>query len=299
LTADLTRVVVVGTSCSGKTTFARQMAMALGSRCVELDSLHWGPHWTPRPDFRQDVQAVTEQPRWVIDGNYSSVRDIVWQRCTAIVWLDYSFARVFSRALRRTVRRVVGGERLYGGNRETIGTALFDLEAPLWLVVRTHGQRRRELPELFRRPEYGHVTVIRLRTPAAAQTWLGQVSASLAPGSARADLGSRRTEAGCRPGGMTTRVRDYTPLLREAITEAKATGHGAAATELEETVFAAFTTSSEMLQEQGLAIGRFLNATRGTLPRSTREKLTACLIETRQVCTGWRKIIALLRRRRF
>jgi adenylate kinase family enzyme len=172
----LTRVVVVGTSCSGKTTFARRLASILGTHRFELDSLYWGPGWTLRPDFQQEVLAATQQSQWIIDGNYSSVRDIVWRRCTAIVWLNYSFARVFSRALRRTMRRVVIGERLYGGNCETIGNALFDVETPLWLVVRTHGKRLREFPVLFRRPEYRHADVIQLRAPAAAERFLAETS---------------------------------------------------------------------------------------------------------------------------
>lgn len=174
---DLGRIVVVGTSGSGKTTFAHRLASRLGTQCVELDSLYWGPGWTRRPDFEQDVLAAAWQPRWVIDGNYSRVRDIIWRRSTAIVWLDYSFARVFSRACRRTVRRVFLGERLYGGNREGILEALFDVEAPLWLVVRTHGRRRREFPELFKRPEYRHASVIHLQTPTAAEKFLAQASA--------------------------------------------------------------------------------------------------------------------------
>lgn len=168
--------MVVGTSSAGKTTFARRLATNLGTRAIELDSLYWGPGWTPRSDFGEAVLAAAQQPRWVIDGNYSGVRDVVWRRSTSIVWLDYSFARVFFRALRRTAHRVVAGECLYGGNRETIRGALFDREAPLWLVVRTHGRRRREFPELFRRPEYGHAGIIRLETPAAAETFLAEAT---------------------------------------------------------------------------------------------------------------------------
>lgn len=177
LPVDLARVVVVGTSCSGKTTFAHRLASNLGRQCVELDSLYWGPAWTPRPRFEQDVLAAAQQPRWVIDGNYSLVRDVIWRRCTAIAWLDYSFATVLARALRRTVRRVVSGERLYGSNKETIRATLFDGETPLWLVLRTHGRRRREFPELFSRPEYRHAHVIRLDAPAAADRFLAEVRA--------------------------------------------------------------------------------------------------------------------------
>src|SRR5262245_2099974 len=173
---NLARVVVVGTSCSGKTTFAHQLASKLNIECVELDALYWGPGWTPRPTFEGDVLAAVQQARWVIDGNYSRVRDIIWRHATAIAWLDYSFARVFSQAVRRTLRRVVLGERLYGGNRETIRETLFDVEAPLWLVVRTHGRRRREFPELFERAEYRHVGIIQLQTPIAAKTFLAKAS---------------------------------------------------------------------------------------------------------------------------
>jgi adenylate kinase family enzyme len=179
---NLTRVVVVGTSCSGKTTFARRLARVLSAQYVELDSLYWGPEWTPRPAFQDEVLAAAQRPRWVIDGNYSAVRDIIWRRGTAIVWLDYSFARIFSQALRRTMRRVFTGERLYSGNRETIGNAFFDTEGIPWWVVRTHRKRRREFPELFRRPEYRHARVIQLHTPTAAEAFIAEASARTAHG---------------------------------------------------------------------------------------------------------------------
>jgi hypothetical protein len=87
---------------------------------------------------------------------------------------------VLTRALRRTARRVFLGQRLYAGNRETLRGALLDLEAPLWLVVRTHGRRRRQLPDLFRRGEYGLAAVIQLRTPAATERFLAEAAFRMA-----------------------------------------------------------------------------------------------------------------------
>lgn len=93
-------------------------------------------------------------------------------------------------------------------------------------------------------------------------------------------------------------VRNYTPLLEEAIAEARAAGFPEPADELETACFkVAFTTSNELLHEHGLAIRRFLAAAGSGLPRETREKLQACLTEIDLVWPGWRKLAALFRRR--
>ncbi len=158
------RVVVIGTSCSGKTTFASQLAGKLAIAHTELDVLHWLPDWQMRPldDFRSLVKEVVEQDRWVIDGNYGKVRDIVWPRATHLVWLNYPFWTVFSRALSRTLSRVVTREELFAGNRESLCRALFDTESIVWWVLRTYRRRRREYPQLFQLPQNKHLEIIEL-----------------------------------------------------------------------------------------------------------------------------------------
>src|SRR5690349_15844981 len=82
------RVVVIGTSGCGKTVFAHRLAQALACPHVELDELYWGPKWTPKSgaDFRRLVHAAVRGPRWVVDGNYSAVRELVWPRATTVIW---------------------------------------------------------------------------------------------------------------------------------------------------------------------------------------------------------------------
>ena len=93
-------------------------------------------------------------------------------------------------------------------------------------------------------------------------------------------------------------VRNYTPVLEEAIAEAKAAGLADLAGELETACFkVAFTTSSELLYEHGVAIRRFLKAAGRGLPGATREKLQDCLTEIDLVWPGLRKLRALFRRR--
>lgn len=169
----LARVVVVGTSCSGKTTLARSLSSALDVRHVELDALYWGPHWTPRPfdEFRCRVQEEIASPTWVLDGNYSRVRALVWQRATTLVWLNYSFARVYSRAVSRTLRRVLTREELYSGNRESLRQVL-EPDWILWWILRSFWRRRREYPVLLREPGFAHLQVLELTTPGQTERFL-------------------------------------------------------------------------------------------------------------------------------
>jgi adenylate kinase family enzyme len=172
------RISVVGTCGSGKTTVARALADRLGLIHVELDALSWGPKWTERPDdeFRAAVVAAASGDRWVIDGNYSKCRDLVWARADSVVWLDYSFPRVFWRLLRRTFRRALRREELWHGNRESLRRSFLSCDSILLWAIKTHRRRQRNYPAILARPEYRHLRVVRLRSPRAATAWLAGVS---------------------------------------------------------------------------------------------------------------------------
>lgn len=115
------KIAIVGTSGSGKTTLARQMSQRLAVPHIELDALHWEPNWTEATIdvFRSRVKTALSGDAWVVDGNYSKIRPLVWTRADTIVWLDYSFAIVMRQILQRTIRRVVLREECCNGNRET------------------------------------------------------------------------------------------------------------------------------------------------------------------------------------
>jgi adenylate kinase family enzyme len=161
---DHPRIAVIGTSGSGKTTFARQLAGILDRTHIELDALHWGPNWTARAEFLELVRVATSADRWVVDGNYRTVRDQVWGRATAIVWLNYPFGVVFRRALARTIRRLVSRERLYSENRESFRGAFLQPDGIPWWVIRTYRKRRREYPVVLSEPCFRHLEVFELKS---------------------------------------------------------------------------------------------------------------------------------------
>jgi adenylate kinase family enzyme len=173
------RVVVVGTSCSGKTTLARRMASIKNLPHIELDALHWGPNWTPTPlaDFCRAVAAQAAQEAWVIDGNYNKVRDLIWPRASHLVWLNLPFIQVFRQALSRSLRRILIQEELWAGNRETIKGTFFERDSILWWVIRTHRRRRRQYRQLLAEECYRHLIVHEIHSPAQAEALLREMEA--------------------------------------------------------------------------------------------------------------------------
>ena len=172
---SLRRVLVVGTSGAGKTTFARMLAARLAIPHVELDALHCLPAWTERTpaDFRAQVaQAIAGRDRWVIDGNYSVVRDILWPQATDVVWLDYSRPTVFGRILRRTLRRAWTREPLWAGNTESLSKAFLSRDSILLWSLSTHGKNRRKFSGLQREGLYPQLRWHVLRSPSDAHRLL-------------------------------------------------------------------------------------------------------------------------------
>ncbi len=111
---------VVGNSGSGKSTLARALAAELGVAHIELDAIYHQPGWQPLPaaDFRARVDAATATGGWVVDGNYSAVRDLIWARADTVVWLDLPRHAVMRQVIWRTLRRAMLRAELWNGNRE-------------------------------------------------------------------------------------------------------------------------------------------------------------------------------------
>lgn len=173
------RIVVIGSSCAGKSTFARSLAQARGCAHIELDELFWSAGWQPKPapEFRRLVAAAAGGDSWVADGNYSSARDLLWPRATTVVWLDLGLPRVLWRGLRRSMGRALSGRPLWHGNRESLRRTFLSKDSLLLWIVSTYHRRRREFAQLREAQAFGHLTWLQARDPAQARALLRALQA--------------------------------------------------------------------------------------------------------------------------
>jgi adenylate kinase family enzyme len=170
----LRRVNVKGTSGSGKTTFAQELARRLGVPYVELDALHWAaPGWQEPTDedfctsVRDSIAAAPDG--WVIDGNYErKLGDLVIDQADTIVWLDLPLWVKLRRLWLRTMERMRREDELWGGNRESWRDAFWGRDSLFGWMLRTHVRQRREWPK-----RYGDdPRFVRLGSAAEARAWL-------------------------------------------------------------------------------------------------------------------------------
>jgi adenylate kinase family enzyme len=117
---------------------------------------------------------VTEAPAWVVDGNYSTVRELVWDRADTVVWFDLPYALVMARTIRRTVRRTVTRQELWNGNKEPWSNLYSwnpETSVIAWAATR-HGVDRRRYGEAEHDLRWARLRFVRLRSQREADAFL-------------------------------------------------------------------------------------------------------------------------------
>ena len=154
------RILIAGPSGSGKTTFAARLGSLLDIPHTEMDSLHWGPNWTPRPSFEADVQTLIERPAWITEWQYPQVRGRLLERADVVIYLRYS--------------RAVTGQRLWADNVEPpLKNILRDPDNMIRYTWRSYPHVGELLAEA--RGQHLQKRFLEFRTPRAANQFLRAV----------------------------------------------------------------------------------------------------------------------------
>ena len=177
---------------------------------IEMDALNWQAGWRDlsRSDPEEFVRRVTvaiAPDAWVLDSAYGLVRDLVWQRATHLIWLDYDRPIIMFRVIRRSLIRAALRTELWAGNRERWSHMLRPSHPIRW-AWSTGDRRRKDFEERIERQDYAHLVVLRLPRPREAEQLLRQLrNAAGAEKPSALTQSTSRSSAGS--GGSTSRRR--------------------------------------------------------------------------------------------
>jgi adenylate kinase family enzyme len=99
------KVLVIGSSGAGKSTFSRRLSEKTGLPLVHLDKLYWLPDWVEidKDEWKKVVAKTLEGDSWIIDGNYSGTLPMRLEKCDAVIFLDMPRVLCVYRILKRVV----------------------------------------------------------------------------------------------------------------------------------------------------------------------------------------------------
>lgn len=177
------KVNVVGTSGSGKSTVARQLAQKLAMPYIEMDRLYWRPDWqgTPDDEFQARItEALADATSgWVLDGNYTRTKAIKWREVDWVVWVDYGFCRTLWQAVRRAIRRAWQQSELWPGtgNCESFRRSFLSRESIVWWTLKTYHRNRKKYQAEMLDANNSHIRFIHLRSPVETASFLANARA--------------------------------------------------------------------------------------------------------------------------
>ena len=99
------KVLVIGSSGAGKSTFSRRLSEKTGLPLVHLDKLYWKPNWveTDKVEWQKIVEKALAGDSWIIDGNFSGTLPQRLEKCDAVIFLDLPRLVCIYRILKRVI----------------------------------------------------------------------------------------------------------------------------------------------------------------------------------------------------
>ena len=100
------RIMIIGCSGAGKSTFARNLYDVINIPVIHLDQHYHLPNWEepPKEEWEEKVKELVEGEEWIMDGNYGGTFDIRMRKADTIIYLNYSTLSCLHRVIKRTIK---------------------------------------------------------------------------------------------------------------------------------------------------------------------------------------------------
>ncbi len=87
------KIIVIGCSGSGKSTFSKKLHVVTGLPLVHLDNIWWRTDRShiSREEFDEKLDKILQEKKWIVDGDYSRTYEVRFKSCDTVIFLDYSY----------------------------------------------------------------------------------------------------------------------------------------------------------------------------------------------------------------
>ena len=162
------RIMVIGCSGSGKSTFALELGRITGIEVTHLDRLNWRAGWkeVSRNEFDRQLDEVLKKDSWIIDGNYSRTMEKRLEKAQVVFRFRLSTAACLYGYFSRLIKGKLGKKRI---DMEEGCSERFDLDFVRFIAgfENDNAERTEKLLE-----KYPHVKVIRFNSRRQAEKFL-------------------------------------------------------------------------------------------------------------------------------
>jgi len=100
------KIMIIGCGGSGKSTLAKKIRKITGLPLIHMDQHFWKAGWVDidRTEWRNLVERQTDQPEWIMDGNYGGTMDIRLEKADTIIFLDRPNWLCLYRIIKRSLK---------------------------------------------------------------------------------------------------------------------------------------------------------------------------------------------------
>jgi adenylate kinase family enzyme len=103
------RIAIIGSSGSGKSTFANKLGEKLHRPIIHLDKEYYMSGWKKKYPIKQDwldfQKKLVAEDEWIIDGNYRSSLALRLDRADTIIFFDFPKWLCLWRAFKRIFKQ--------------------------------------------------------------------------------------------------------------------------------------------------------------------------------------------------
>lgn len=162
------KILVIGTSGSGKSTVAKQLSELLNVQFFPSDNFYWEAGWkiSSSEKVLKQVNGVISQKEWVLDGNFESERELVWKQADCIVWLDYPFVVILKQVAIRNFKWLLFHQTTWLGNKMTFQRAISGIRH----AIKSYSMKKKNYPSWL--AELSDIKIYRFCKKQETEIWL-------------------------------------------------------------------------------------------------------------------------------